>query len=99
MRGAEHPQGPRPTPRARSPRQGAGWVFLDWNDPVDGGAVASYRVERREQPDTAWQIVGVAAKSEITLTNQERKMDFEYRIIALNKAGEGPPSNTVAAVV
>ena len=26
-----------------APRQGDGWVFLDWKEPVDGGKVAAYR--------------------------------------------------------
>ena len=32
------------------PRQGEGWIFLDWKEPVDGGKVAAYKVERRERP-------------------------------------------------
>jgi hypothetical protein len=39
------------------------------------------------------------AKSKATLNDQERRKDREYRVIAVNKAGEGAPSNTVAAVV
>ncbi len=30
---------------------------------------------------------------------QERGKDWEYRVIAVNKAGEGLPSNTVDAVL
>ena len=41
----------------------------------------------------------LAMESEATLTNQECAKDWEYRIIAVNKPGEGIPSNTVAAVV
>ncbi|MFA6240901.1 MAG: fibronectin type III domain-containing protein [Candidatus Hydrogenedentales bacterium] len=81
------------------PRQGEGWVFLDWKAPVDGGAVASYKIERRERPAGAWGIASMALDSESTLTNQERGKDWEYRVIAVNKAGEGVPSNTAAAVV
>ncbi len=32
-------------------------------------------------------------------TNQERGKEWEYRVIAANKAGDGPVSNTVAAVL
>ena len=32
------------------PSQGEGWVTLDWKKPIDGGAVASYKIERRERP-------------------------------------------------
>ena len=42
---------------------------------------------------------GMAIESEITLSNQERGKEWEYRIIAINKAGEGQPSNTVMAVL
>jgi len=41
----------------------------------------------------------MATKSEITLTNQERGKEWEYRVLAVNKAGEGQPSNTVMAVL
>jgi hypothetical protein len=82
-----------------APGQGEGWVFLDWKEPVDGGAVAAYTIERRERPDGDWTLVSVALVSEATLSNQERGKDWEYRVIAVNKAGEGIPSNTVAAVL
>jgi len=81
------------------PRQGEGWIFLDWKKPTDGGAVAAYKIERRERPSGDWMLVSMAIESEATLNNQERGKDWEYRIIATNKAGEGVPSNTVAAVL
>lgn len=87
-------------PRAlEAPQQGEGWVFLDWKKPADGGAVAAYKIERRERPSGAWSLVGMAIESEATLNNQDRGKDWEYRIIATNKAGESVPSNTVAAVL
>ena len=80
-------------------RQGEGWIFLDWKKPADGGAVAAYKIERRERPAGSWMLVSMAIESEATLNNQERGKDWEYRVIATNKTGEGLPSNTVAAVV
>lgn len=82
-----------------APREGEGWVFLDWKEPVDGSAVAAYKIQRRLWPDGPWSDVGLAVESEITLTNQERGKEWEYRVIAVNKAGEGQPSNTVMAVL
>jgi hypothetical protein len=82
-----------------APRQGEGRVFLDWKAPADGGAVAGYKIERRDRPAGDWPLVSVAPESEATLTSQERGKDWEYRVIAVNKTGEGVPSNTVAAVV
>ena len=82
-----------------APRQGEGWVFLDWKKPADGGSVAAYKIERRERPAGDWTLISMAIESEATLNNQERGKDWEYRVIATNKAGEGTPSNTIAAVL
>ncbi len=63
------------------------------------GKVAAYKIERRERPSGPWTDVGLAIESEITLSNQERGKEWEYRVIAVNKAGQGLPSNTVMAVL
>lgn len=87
-------------PRAlEAPRQGDGWIFLDWKAPVDGGAVAVYKVERRDRADGTWSQAGVSMESEITLSNQDRGTEWEYRVVALNRAGESEPSNAVMAVL
>lgn len=101
--------GPRKTPAApdvpgiprnfEAPRQGEGWVFLDWKSPADGGKVVSYQVERRERPAGDWTVVGMALETEIMLTGQERGKDWEYRVIAANKSGLGEPSTTIAVVL
>ena len=41
----------------------------------------------------------IGIESGITLSNQERGKEWEYRVIAVNKAGEGTPSNTVMPVL
>ncbi len=82
-----------------APSQGQGWVFFDWKKPADGGAVAAYKIERRERPAGDWTLVSMAIESEATLNNQERGKEWEYRVIATNKAGESVPSNTVAVVL
>jgi hypothetical protein len=79
--------------------QGEGTVSFSWKKPADGGAVAAYMIQRRVRPDGAWTNVATAMKTEITLENQERKIEWEFRIIAANKAGEGMPSNTVMVVL
>ena len=97
---ARTPQDPPGQPRAlEAPQQGEGWVLLDWKSPTEGGPVSSYKIQSRERPSGDWSIAGMAVDSEITLTGQERGKDLEYRVIAVNKAGEGVPSNTVAAVL
>jgi len=37
-----------------APRQGEGWIFLDWKEAVDGGKVAAYRIQRCERPSGPW---------------------------------------------
>lgn len=82
-----------------APHQGWGWLILDWKPPAEGGAVASYKIERRQLPGETWETVGMSLETEMTLNNQERSKEWEYRVIAVNKAGEGAPSNTAAAVL
>lgn len=82
-----------------APKQGAGWLFLDWKAPVDGGKPAAYKVERRLREGGGWQDVATAILTETTLVDQPEKQELEYRIIAVNKSGEGEASNTVSIVL
>jgi len=82
-----------------APKQGEGWVFLDWKKPADGGVPAAYKVMRRVRPEGPWQDVATAVISEATLVEQPTGKELEYRIIAVNKAGDGEPSNTVMVVL
>ena len=80
--------------------QGAGWLTLDWKKPADGGAPASCKIERRELIEGGtWSLAGIAIDTEVTLNSQEHGREWEYRVIAINKAGESEPSNTVTAVL
>ena len=76
-----------------APKQGAGWVYLDWKAPADGGKANAYKVQRRDSGD--WKTIATAILSEITLVDQPQRTQLEYRVIAVNKAGEGQASNTV----
>ncbi|MBI3982967.1 MAG: fibronectin type III domain-containing protein [Gemmatimonadetes bacterium] len=80
-------------------REGNGWVFLDWKEPGEGGQPAAYKVQRRRPGVTDWVDVGIAVESEITLNGQEPGVEFEFQVNAVNKAGEGPASNVVRAVL
>jgi len=82
-----------------APRQGDGWVFLDWKAPADGGTPAAYKVMRRERPAGAWEEVATAVITEATLVEQPKGKELEYRIVAVNKAGDGEPSNTEMVVL
>lgn len=80
-------------------RKGDGWVFLDWKEPADGGKPNFYTVEKRELPDGPWQPAATVVESEATLVNQPKGKLLEYRVFAVNKAGNGAYSNVVDAVV
>ena len=85
------------------PKQGKGWLFLDWKPPADGGKVGAYKVQRRvvgvEPVSDRWEDVATAILTESTLVEQPEKTELEYRVIAVNKAGEGQVSNTVIVVL
>lgn len=82
-----------------APRRGEGWLFLDWKEPSEGGKVTAYKVQRRERPSGAWIDIATALYHEATLADQPRMKDLEYRVIAINKAGESEASNTITAIV
>jgi hypothetical protein len=73
-------------------------VDLRWKKPMDGGRVVVYRVERQIAggewlPAASIPITGVRLEAE------QRGVDLAYRVIAVNKAGEGSPSAIVQAVL
>nr|VFK16526.1 MAG: Fibronectin type III domain-containing protein [Candidatus Kentron sp. LFY] len=79
--------------------RGEGWIALDWKKPKDGGAIASYKIQRREDGSEHWTDVGVALERKISLSGQESGKRLVFRVVAINKAGEGKPSNGVLAVL
>ena len=81
------------------PKQGDGWVMLDWKAPIDGGLPSAYKVMRRERPAGAWEGVATAVIAEATLVEQPKGKELEYLIIAVNKAGDGEPSDTEMVVL
>ena len=100
------PSNPPGQPRNLDPVvQGPGILFLDWKAPAPGpgGRVRTYLVERREQVSggafNEWHQVGVALDSELTLTDQPRNVQLEYRVIAVNNGGNSVPSNTADVVL
>ena len=82
-----------------APKQGDGWVYLDWKAPLEGGKPSAYKVMRRERPEGPWEDVATAVTTEATLVDQPKGKELEYNIIAINKAGEGEVSNTVMVVL
>jgi len=80
-------------------KQGTGWISLDWKKPLNGGNPKIYNILRRENSQGKWLPAGSAVETESVLVDQPVKSELEYRVVAVNKAGEGEPSNTVTAVL
>ena len=79
--------------------EGDTWVVFDWKPPVDGGAVAAYKLQRRKRDGGSWRDVGTSVDTTHLLSDQPRGIEFEYRVIAVNRAGTGQPSATVTVVL
>ncbi len=73
-------------------------VRLEWERPDDDSRIRNYIIERRQQSGD-WQPVGVSYRTEMNLANQPVKVILEYRVKAVNIAGESMPSNTVSVVL
>ena len=78
--------------------QGDDWVVLKWKKPPDGGSVAAYKIQR-DNDDGKWLDVGTAVVTKAKLTDQPQLVDIRYRIVTVNKVGDGPASNTVEMVL
>nr|VFK66408.1 MAG: hypothetical protein BECKUNK1418G_GA0071005_10922 [Candidatus Kentron sp. UNK]VFK73641.1 MAG: hypothetical protein BECKUNK1418H_GA0071006_12384 [Candidatus Kentron sp. UNK] len=90
---------PGQTRHLEAPRQGDGWIALDWKQPDEGGKAAAYKIQRREGGSETWTDAGLAMGLESTLSNQPRSIRLEFRVVAVNKTGEGEPSNGVLAML
>ena len=101
--GGKKPKSPIPPPGQPlmlvASMQEEGVVTLKWQSPVEGGKVAAYKVQRRLRPEGPWEDVAPSLETHITLQNQPRKTEWEFRVVAINKAGESMPSNTVLVVL
>ena len=82
-----------------APREGAGWILLEWREPVDGGRPSAYRVQRRLHEDLDWEEAGMSVDTQTLLRGQKQGVCWYDQVIAVNKAGEGVPSNDVKAVL
>jgi len=79
--------------------EGDNWVVLDWKPPVDGGTAPAYTIQRRKRDGGSWKDVGTSVDTAQLLSDQPRGVEFEYRLLAVNKAGAGQPSATVTVVL
>ena len=57
------------------------------------------RLFRRPHVEEAWEGAGMPVDPQSLLSGQERGVALVYHVIAVNKAGEGEPSNIVTTVL
>ena len=82
-----------------APREGPGWILLEWKSPPDGGKVSAYRIQRRHHVEEAWEEAGMSVEPQALSSGQERGVALVYQVIAVSKAGEGARSNVVTTVL
>lgn len=82
---------------------GKDFVDLKWSPPKsDGGLpIEKYIVQKREKGGRSWaECARVSGdKNNATVTDVEPGHEYEFRIVALNKAGESEPSEASQSVV
>nr|VFK58111.1 MAG: Fibronectin type III domain-containing protein [Candidatus Kentron sp. TUN] len=95
------PQAPGRTRNLKITHQGEGTISLRWKAPAKGGRTAAYKIQRldRIEVDSPWIDMATAIETSITITNQTHGKQFEFRVVAINRAGEGMPSDTVVALL
>jgi titin len=71
-------------------------AVINWQPPAnDGGSpVIGYHLERRLTSSTRWTKINDKIIKELTFKDADLKegMEYQYRVMAENKAGVGPPS-------
>jgi hypothetical protein len=80
-------------------REGPGWVSLQWKKPKGGGPVAFYQIQVRHHGKAEWRDDARCFETATVLDDQERSVELEYRVITVNKAGEGLESNIVSVLL
>jgi len=91
------PQPPGPARALEVKREGPGWIYLDWKRPSEGGVVAAYHVQVAHSEGGEWKDVCTCFETMAVLTGQERGVNLVYRVVTVNRIGEGFASNTVTA--
>ena len=63
------------------------------------GSYQAYKVQVARPEEGVWKDVGMSVETELLVSDQERGVDLQFHVIAVNRAGEGGPSNIVRVVL
>ena len=83
---------------------GRDFAHISWTKPEsDGGArIQGYWVDKREAGSGTWQRINTSGQlcitTQINVTNLIEDRQYEFRVVAVNSAGESPPSVASSSV-
>jgi hypothetical protein len=73
------------------------WIYLKWKWPKSGVTRLGYRIERSDQRTGPYHPIAVTHACDLLLLPIRSNTPFFYRVRAFNPAGDGPPSEPLAA--
>lgn len=78
-------------------------ISIKWKEPEnDGGSpITGYIIEYREESKVNWTKAGKVNDSTLTYTANHltEKTKYHFRVVAVNKVGQGPPLETKEATL
>lgn len=90
--------------KAPAPGGGVGGGIGGEGGEAPPGAVSAYKVLARKrtlqgQQTQDWTLTATVIESEVTLTNLERGVEYDFEVVATNPTGDSLPSNIVTVVL
>ena len=74
-------------------------VTLNWSAPLSNGGspIVGYMVETKDKFSTRWTNVSEHMVTKLTMSvpNLKEKNEYQFRVVAHNKAGPGQPSEPI----
>ena len=85
-------------------KEGPGVLTLKWLRPAGGGMPGNYKIQRSDQPAGGgipgpWTLIATSYLINITLSDQPRGIEMQYRVIASNPAGDSMASSIATVVL
>jgi hypothetical protein len=85
-------------------KEGPAVLTLSWMKAKYGGSPTSYKIERSDMPQGGgvpgpWMLLATSYDVNITLQNQPRAVEMQYRVSASNPVGDSMPSSIATVVL